>query len=381
MEAGLEDRPSRFAAEGTAAHQVLTWALQQQKDAADFVGSSITADGFDFVVDPEMASYVQVTVDYVRDIAGQTGVLLVDTRVNYAEFLGVPEADAWGTADVIVILPEEIVVIDFKYGRGVRVDSQANPQMSLYGLGALGYYAPFAEFQRARLVISQPRVSAGASEYACSIDELMAWTRNEAIPAMRDVEIARRAADLVPYLQPSDKACRFCKAKSLCPAIRTEVALATHGMDPATAEEFDQAPTLPISERVDADWLSASLRKVDLIEDWCKAIRTEVEARLLQGRAVPGFKLVPGKKGNRQWSDPAVVEEVLRKRFRLTVEQAYDLKLISPTSAEKLKKAGVIGDRQWPVLQDLITQKEGTPHVAPESDPRPALDVSPPEFV
>jgi hypothetical protein len=92
---------------------------------------------------------------------------------------------------------------------------------------------------------------------------------------------------------------------------------------------------------------------------------------------VPGWKLVPGKRGARQWSSPQAAEELLRKTFRLTIEQAYDLKLISPTSAEKLKKSGVIGDRQWSRVQDLITQSDGKPHVAPASDPRPALEIVP----
>ena len=86
----------------------------------------------------------------------------------------------------------------------------------------------------------------------------------------------------------------------------------------------------------DAPWLAACLGKVDLIEDWCKAVRAEVENRLASGQEVPGYKLVAGKRGNRAWGDPVAVEDLLKNRFRLKTEEMYDFKLISPTSAEKL---------------------------------------------
>ena len=63
--------------------------------------------------------------------------------------------------------------------------------------------------------------------------------------------------------------------------------------------------------------------------------------------------------------------------MRLKVEEMYDLKLISPTNAEKLQKAAVIGPRQWTKVQDLIVRPDGKPTVAPESDKRPALEVNP----
>lgn len=62
--------------------------------------------------------------------------------------------------------------------------------------------------------------------------------------------------------------------------------------------------------------------------------------------------------------------------MRVKHDQMYDYSVISPTSAEKLAKAEVIGKRQWPKVQALITQSEGRPSVAPESDKRPALVMS-----
>ena len=125
-----------------------------------------------------------------------------------------------------------------------------------------------------------------------------------------------------------------------------------------------------------ADFLSVALSKVDLIEDWCKAIRTEAERRLFAGEEVPGYKVVAGKKGARAW-DKSVDVEALLKTMRLKDDEMYDRKVISPTTAEKLAKAGTIGPRQWGKLQEVITQSEGKPHVAPLSDSRPALEIKP----
>ena len=116
------------------------------------------------------------------------------------------------------------------------------------------------------------------------------------------------------------------------------------------------------------------LGAVDLIEGWCKAIRAKAEAELLAGRPVPGFKLVEGRRGARRWADDKEVEATM-KSMRMKLEEMYDFSLISPTTAEKLHKAGTIGPRQWPKLQGLITQSEGKPSVAPASDKRPALVI------
>jgi hypothetical protein len=145
---------------------------------------------------------------------------------------------------------------------------------------------------------------------------------------------------------------------------------------PASPDEFDVPSDAKEHVAVsDADWLAAALSQADMIEDWIKAVRAEAERRLLAGDTVPGFKIVEGRAGNRAWNDKAKAEATL-KAMRLTIEQMYDLSLISPTTAEKLLKAGTIGPRQWKSLQDMVTRADGKKHVAPNSDPRPALSVT-----
>jgi hypothetical protein len=390
LEEGKPNSTSKYAAEGTAAHQVLTWALQEERPAHAFIGRVIEADGFIFEVDQDMANHVQVCVDYANDLKGDDGTIFADIRVNYSSYLDTPEHEAWGTADVIVARGTELIVVDYKYGMGVEVDAEKNPQMSLYGLGALqAYHGLVADFERVRLAISQPRIKSAPSEWDCSVEELEAWGRSTARSAVVTCVNAKTYAtsphDMEweeTFLRPAEKACKFCKAKATCPALRAEVA-DTVGLTPtpASPEEFADLVVLtdslrPSAGEDDAAWIAACLSKVDLIEDWCKAIRAETERRLLAGAPVPGYKLVQGKRGARQWTDAKVAEETL-KTMRVKLEDMYDFKLISPTTADKLAKAGTIGPRQWPKLQGLITQSEGKPHVAPVSDSRPALVVTP----
>jgi len=424
LQAGAPRTTSSYAAEGTAAHTLLTWCLNNSVPASHYLSCGIEADGMTFTVDDDMARHVQVTVDYVNDLVAQGGILLVDRRVHFGSYLGVPDEEAFGTLDVAVILGNELIPIDFKYGMGVEVSAGAdltldfgigdgnpaliarkrnpNPQLALYGLGILAEVKDIADIERVRLVISQPRTSVKPSEYDLSVGELEAWgygPARSAVNTCRNAEQLDTSADdwHGAYLTPGEEQCRFCKAKATCPALRDEVLEGPFGgtidVKAATPDEFASITDIevqPADQTV--QWLSALLSKVDLIEDWCKAVRAEVERRLLAGETVPGYKVVQGKMGARSWADEKAAEDAL-KGMRLKAEEMYDLSLISPTTAEKLApkfdKAGkiippkegqpapAIGPRQWQKLQPLITRKQGKPHVAPLSDPRPPLVITP----
>jgi len=386
LEVGQPDNTTIYAAEGTAAHELLEMVLTGDTPAAGFVGRIIQADGFDIEVTDEMAEYIQGVADRVKDYQGHDGVLFVEQKLYYADYLDVPREEGWGTGDVVICRGDEIIVIDLKYGKGTWVDVKENPQLQLYGLGALDKFNGIAgDFTRVRLVIDQPRISEKPSEWDTTVEALEAWGRSTARSVVATCKTAElygrdeRAGD--PkwdelFLTPGEDQCKFCKAKATCPALRNEVA-DTVGIAPAaTPEEFDAAEIECQPEDQTSEWLAVFLNKVDLIEDWCKAVRAEADRRLLNGESVPGYKVVAGKKGNRAWGNAKEVEEAM-KSMRMKLEDMYDFKLISPTTAEKLAKAGTIGPRQWPKLKALITQADGKPHVAPVSDPRPALDISP----
>lgn len=363
---------NEYSAWGTACHSLAADALQRGDSVYEqALGGTISADGFQFDIDEEMVAVARTHTDYVRDAAGHDGTVLVEQLVWFGRHLNVRE-DAFGTADALIVRGDELIVVDLKTGRGVAVDPADNAQLMAYALGCLEIAEAVADITRVRLVIVQPRAG-GVKEHDLPVEDLLSWARDHAAPAAQRVMEAV-GAFAEHHLNPGEHQCRFCPAKATCPALRAEVADTVIGFSPpASPDEFAIQPVLMPCEDSGADWLSACLSKVDLIEDWCKAVRVEAQRRLSDGEDVPGYKLVAGKRGARAWTDAASVEDLLRKKFRLTVEQAYDLKLISPTTAEKLVKASVLGPRQWERLQELVHQPSGKPHVAPVSDPRPAI--------
>lgn len=377
LEQEYPDTPSKFAAEGTAAHEVAAMALEQNIDADAFIGRIIEVDGYAFTVDDEMAEHVQTYLDNVREyVGGVSGTLMVEQRVDFSHALA--QADCFGTSDAIIVSScgKEVQLHDLKYGRGVKVDADENEQLMLYALGALDQFGMAYDFSCVRLVIHQPRLG-HLSEWGCTVEELLAFGEKAKAEAERALLYLTKGPECAALgtrsvFQPGDKQCRFCKAKADCPVLADKVAEELTGdLEDLTVESIETAiDDLP---HVFSKALGRKMAVVDLVEQWCKAVRARTESELLAGRAVDGFKLVEGRRGPRRWSSAAVAEETL-KSMRLKQEDMYDLSLISPTTAEKLAKAGTIGPRQWPRLQEIITQSEGKPSVAPADDKRPELN-------
>lgn len=381
LEEKCPDRSSDYADEGTAAHELASWSLESGNDTAAYIGRVIVVNDTEFIVDKEMADYVQVYVNAVRDYAhnaGNPGEMMVEQRVEFSDVVGVP--DQFGTSDAVILLhsDSELQVHDLKYGRGVRVDAEENEQLMLYALGAMAEFGMVGNFEKVRMVIHQPRLH-HTSEWSCSVEHLDRFGTKARQGAHHAVNVADKEKPEAVWfhLNPGDEQCRFCKAKAICPKLTAAVVKAVAG-------DFQDLNDAPIVEQIaEAEdkinslsnaQLGDALKSVDLIESWCKAIRAKAESELLAGNNVPGFKLVEGRRGARKWADEGEAETTL-KTMRLKLEEMYALKLISPTDAEKLHKSGAIGPRQWPKLQQIIVQSEGKPSVAPESDKRPALKL------
>jgi hypothetical protein len=369
LEGEYPDDSSPYAAEGTCAHDLAASVLTDPEFVVP-VGETREVDGYTIKVTQDMAHYVMDYCKLVWEYA-EGKKLLVEQRVPIGHLTG--EEGATGTSDAIIIDydQEAITVIDLKFGVGVKVDAADNEQMQMYALGALHEHELVSDFSYVSMVIHQPRLN-HVSEWHISTAQLEAFGE-EVRDAARTVELAAsRCGDIdfdwdFNFLQPGDKQCRFCKAKATCPALRAEV---TEILGSATAEDFAQfVPEAPDSLTGD-NYLSMAMSKVDMVEGWCKAVRAEVERRLLAGKTVDGFKLVTGKKGNRRWADEKAVEKLF-KSFRLKQEEMFDLSLISPTRAEK-----ILTSARWTKVQQHIAQSDGKPSVAPATDRRPALVVS-----
>ncbi len=374
--------------EGTTAHWIASECLTAKLPAATFVGHKATAeDGTTLEVTEDMCVDVQSYIDYVEhrlaammrewEEGGRQGMkpeMHIEVEVPIGELTG--EEGATGTSDVILIGCGRMEVIDLKFGRGVQVFAEDNWQMIMYALGALQDYLLVMDVDEVAAIIHQPRLR-HIDEHRYQLAELE--------PLRADIMAGAAAANQpnAPR-EPGAEQCKFCPVKAICPEHRQFVLESAWPSDVAqiaSPDDFDvvtmtaPSPGSTITTQTDAEWLAVCMSRVDMIEGWCRAVRAEVERRLVSGEPLPGWKLVQGKRGNRQWSAAETAEETLRS-MRLKVEEMYDLKLISPTTAEKLQKAGKIGPRQWKKLQELITQSEGKPSVAPESDARPALSMS-----
>ena len=346
---GIADTSSSNANEGTMMHAFAAKCLETGTDAAGYVGQTDKETGL--ILQDKQAKDVQFYLDHVREIVAATGgELRVEQRLPIGWLTG--EEGAHGTADAVIITFDELIIVDAKFGYKL-VDADDNPQLMIYAAAAYDELKVAYDFQRVRIAISQPRLLA-KPEFTFGMDDLQQFIIEVAFSA----EYARHNPE--KYV-PSNKACQWCRAKPICPALRQQV-----------MDAFDEST--PLADTPD-DGLAYVMDRADMIEGWIKSIRAEVERRLLAGEPVKGYKLVQGKRGNRMWANPDDAEAAL-KAMRVKHDQMYDYKLASPTSIEKLAKADEIGPRQWTKIQALITQSEGQPSVAPVSDKRPALVTS-----
>ncbi|STH96598.1 Bbp38 [Citrobacter braakii] len=393
LEATQPDKETSFAVEGTAAHALAEKVLRNRQshpehyagcNVAMFLGSYPLAEHPDDTtspqVDEEMVEAVGRYVDTVWALS-QGNKLLVEQRVDFSHIVGVEES--FGTADGVIIAGNELQIHDLKYGKGVRVDAEQNEQLQLYALGALEQFSMLYDFETVRLFIHQPRLN-HVSEWALTVEELQAFGER-AQEAAASVIVMFNIAECdgvnslpLENFTPGEKQCRFCKAKGgLCSAeaqarlnaVADDFVDLTQQVGEQLADAAERVPLLTNEQLADI------YSQVGLIESFCKAVCDRVSAELNAGHPVPGFKLVTGKQGNRAWSDEEAARALLKDQFRYKTEEVFDLRLISPTKAEKLiKKAS---PRRWTKVEALITRADGKPTVATDSDPRPALNINP----
>lgn len=371
LEAKCPDRPSAHADEGTAAHELAAMVFRGVWERAyEAIGDVVCGR----TVDEEMASYAQEYVDYVNSIPGTKHI---EQLLDINDLTGEP--DAIGTPDAVIVDSDDLTVVDFKYGKGVVVEAEDNPQLMLYALAALGAYR--ADFKCIKLVIFQPRInhvseweySPGALERFAIRVKLAADKCSNAIAWDEKFNYVRDG-----HFNPGESQCRWCRAKPTCPALRDH-ALSTVADSPVDTDK-PIAPQLEGIEDRDMDnaTLGNLLGSIDLIEGWCKAIRAKAKDVLFSGHDVPGFKLVRGKRGARQWVDEEKAREAVLSMGIDISAQFTECSFMSPAKAEeRIFKKCRISPAQWTALQAHIIQPEGSAQIVPESDKRaPFVAVS-----
>lgn len=348
LEAGIEDKGSSFAEEGTLAHAYCAKKLKtflgldvagEEKEIAEYFALYHTGE-----MDEYTDTYATIVLEKYNAAKAKTAdaLLLVETRLDFGQY--VPEA--FGTADAIIIADGTMEVIDFKYGKGVIVSAVENPQMMIYGLGAFDKFAFDYNINAVRMTIVQPRID-NLSEYDISAEDLEKWAETVLVPS------AKKAFKGDGPQKPGTW-CQFCKVKNSCRAL-SELCTDAANKDPKllTPEELAEniLPILPV------------------VKTWLSGVEDYALAQALSGVKFPGWKIVEGR-SVRKITDTKAAGDALQAAGYKAEEIYKPTELRTITDLEKLT-----GKKQFATIcGDYIDKPQGKPTLAPESDKRKAID-------
>jgi len=352
----IPDHSSDYANEGTAAHTLSEWCRNEHMPALHYKGMEIdvkTEDGIKkFKVDFEMIRNVQEFLDYVNQFGG---VPFFELKAVFDHWV----PGGFGTADDVRIEDGMCIVTDFKYGKGVQVFVEDNPQLKLYALGTYQQFRHLYDFDKFQLNIMQPRLD-HIDETIITLPELLVWAEDVVRPT---AAIALKPnAPVVPGTW-----CQFCKIKTTC-KVRAETVMAEVVEDFVDLDSMNGSEVLK-SAILTNQQMALVLPKLDMITAWCADLERRAMSELLQGHQVGDFKIVEGR-SNRKWRDVTNAEAALRES-KLKVDEIFKKTLISPTEAEKL-----LG-KKHPVIISQVIKPKGAPKLAPGSDKRQAMVINP----
>ncbi len=341
------DTTSDFAREGSLAHELAELRLQKyftkgigpktfKKRVDEFKTNSLWHD--------EMLHHTEEYFEYVKSVylkyKGKPFVA-IEKRVDYSRYA----EGGFGTADCIVISGENLHIIDFKYGKGVAVKAEDNPQMMLYALGAVGAYWMLYDIKKIHLSIVQPRLD-NISEWSLDLDKLLEF--GETVK-----EKAKLAFEGKGDYVAGDH-CRFCPARANC---------RTRADDNIKLAGFTAVKPPLLSN----DEVGEYLEQGSDIAAWLKDLKDFALSECLAGRDVKGWKAVEGR-GSREWIDGD-------RAFETLINSGIDESVLyvrEPLSLAKTEK--LVGKKEFSSLVgDLVVKKQGKPTLAKESDKREAI--------
>lgn len=343
LELEFEDQESTAAAQGTAAHNLCEHKL---KRALNIRSKRPVSEFNDDEMEEHTDDYVAYVLEQVEEIKKtcKDPLILIEERLDFSSY--VPEG--FGTGDTVIIGDKHLHIIDMKYGQGILVYAEENPQMKLYALGALQAYESLYDIEDVTLHIFQPRRE-NISDWTISVDELKDWAENILKPK------AKLAFEGEGEYFPGDW-CTFCRASVKCRA-RAEEKLRL------AQSEFRLPPLLSDIEIEDV------LSKLSDLTKWANEIMAyATDAAVNHGKDWSGFKVVEGR-SNRKYKDEDKVADVAKANG---YKDIYRQSLITLTEMEKLM--GKVEFKE--VLGDLIIKPKGKPALVPLSDKRKALNVS-----
>lgn len=343
LELEFENTTSEAAIEGTAAHALCEHKLKKiLKKRSKRPVSDYNSDEMEECTDA-YAKFVMEQYEEAKKSC-KDPVLLIEQKLDFSCY--VPEG--FGTGDCIIIFDDKLHIIDFKYGQGIFVEAEHNPQMMLYALGALEIYDALYDIKEVAMTIFQPRRE-NVSTWTIPIEELKAWAEEELKPK------ARMAYDGEGEYLPGEW-CTFCKAAVKCRA-RAEEKMKLARL------EFKMPPLLTDAE------IEEVLNVLPDLTKWANEITAYAsEAAIHHGKEWNGFKVVEGR-SNRKYRDELLVAEAAREHGYTDI---YRQTLIPMTEMQKLMGKSTFEE----ILGDLIYKPPGKPTLVPNTDKRPAMNVT-----
>ena len=339
------DTTSTYAEEGTYLHELCELKLHRylgdmmpeviEQLYAQHKDNEFYSDEAESVTDEYVAFCVE-TIEAVKSSCPDP-LILVEHRLDYSEY--VPEG--YGTGDLVVVADNVLEVIDFKGGRGVRVEADHNSQLMLYGLGALLEFEPLYDIRSVRMTIVQPRLS-NTSTFELGADELLHWA---------DTEVRPKA--MLAYEGQGDfcagEHCRFCKARYTCRA-RSEYHMRLAERD------FKQPDLLTDEEIVDI------LPVAESLNNWVQDLIAYATQQAVDGKAWPGYKLVAGRSVRKYTSEAEIIKAATEAGYT----DIYKTVLLGVGDLEKR-----MGRKKFAeVLSKYVVKPVGAPTLVPETDSR-----------
>jgi len=343
LELEFENKNGEAAKEGTAAHALSEHKLKK----ALRIRSKRPTSEYD---SDEMEECTDAYVDFIMEqveLARKSctdPIVLIEQRLDFSCYV----PDGFGTGDCVIISDDRLHIVDFKYGMGLLVDAEDNPQMKLYALGALEIYDSLYDIKEISMTIFQPRRE-NVSTWTVPVEELKAWAEEELKP--KAAKAYQGEGEYIP-----GPWCTFCRASSRCRA-RADENLKLAQM------EFKMPPLLTDSEIEEVLTILPDLTK------WANEITAyATDAAVNHGKEWHGFKVVEGRSVRKYKDENAVAEKAVISGYK----DIYRKSLIPMTEMQKL-----MGKTKFEeILGNLIYKPPGKPTLVPNSDKRPAMNVA-----
>ncbi|HEQ1395231.1 TPA: DUF2800 domain-containing protein, partial [Streptococcus pyogenes] len=286
--------------------------------------------------------YTDIVMEHLN--AYEDAEIELEKRIDFSDWV----PGGFGTSDVVILADGVIEIIDLKYGKGMPVSANQNPQMGLYALGAYASYDMVYDFDRIKMTIIQPRLDS-VSSVDIYVEELLYWADNVVLP------MAAQADAGIGDWNLSEKVLQWSPvAAKLVPRAQENWEL---------IDKYDYQEPVYLSDEAVAEILD----KASAIKKWVESVEAYALKEALSGKEVPGYKIVEGR-SNRVLTNKEAAATILEKNG---FEDIYKPKeLLSMGALEKM-----VGKKRFEDMMAFILDKpQGKPVLVKNSDKRPALN-------